>query len=213
VSIRSGLFFGAVVVVLATGSAAQAQVLQPLSLVGDAGRGQGLAYTCTGCHGVDGAVNAYPTYHVPKLGGQNADYIEIALQGYREGSRSHATMHAQASQLSDQDIADLSAYFAGIEADPETGVSSASSADIAAGQEKSATCQACHGAVGMAQSEQWPNLAGQHASYLFEAMLQYRDGKRTAPVMAPLVSQLDDATLEQIAAYYAAQEGLHPTGR
>jgi cytochrome c553 len=188
-------------------------MLQPLTLSGDAERGKGLAYTCTGCHGVDDAVNAYPTYHVPKLGGQNADYIEVALQGYRNGSRSHQTMHAQASQLSDQDIADVAAYFAGIEADPETGVSSASASDIMAGQEKSTTCQACHGAVGIAQAEQWPNLAGQHASYLLQAMLQYKDGARTAPVMAPLVSQLDEQTLSQIAAYYAAQEGLHPTGR
>lgn len=198
---------------LMTGAPARAQILQPLTETGNAERGAGLAYTCTGCHGVEGAVNAYPSYHVPKLGGQNGDYIEIALQGYRDGSRAHATMHAQAAQLGNQDIADLAAYFASIEAAPETGVSSASSAAIAAGQEKSVTCQACHGAAGIAQSEQWPNLAGQHASYLLEAMQQYQQGERTAPVMAPLVSQLDEETLEQIAAFYAAQEGLHPTGR
>lgn len=210
---RLRLIGAGVAIALAVGQSAEAQVLQPLSLSGDPDRGQGLAYTCTGCHGIEGAVNAYPTYHVPKLGGQNADYIEIALQGYRDGSRSHQTMHAQAMQLSDQDIADLSAYFAAVEAKAESGVSSASAADIAAGQEKSTTCQACHGADGIAQSGQWPNLAGQHASYLLEAMLQYKGGERTAPVMAPLVGQLDDETLEQIAAFYAAQEGLHGTGR
>jgi cytochrome c553 len=213
VSKRLRLIGASVAIALAAGLSAEAQVLQPLSLQGDPDRGQGLAYTCSGCHGIEGAVNAYPTYHVPKLGGQNPDYIEIALQGYRDGSRSHQTMHAQAMQLSDQDIADLSAYFAGIEAEAESGVSSASSADIAAGQEKSITCQACHGAAGIAQSEQWPNLAGQHASYLLEAMLQYQGGERTAPSMAPLVSQLDEQTLAQIAAFYASQAGLHGTGR
>jgi cytochrome c553 len=68
------------------------------------------------------------------------------------------------------------------------------------------------GVLPKSQSEQWPNLAGQHASYLLEAMLQYQQGERTAPVMAPLVSQLDKETLAQIAAFYAAQAGLHPTG-
>jgi cytochrome c553 len=209
---RFGLALGVCAAALAALSGARAQVLQPLTLEGDAGRGEGLAYTCTGCHGVEGAVNAYPTYHVPKLGGQNADYVEVALQAYRAGDRTHPTMHAQASQLSDQDIADIAAYFASIEAPPEKGVSSAGAAEIQAGQEKSTTCQACHGAVGIAQAPQWPNLAGQHASYLFQAMLEYKHGDRNAPVMAPLVSQLDEETLKQIAAYYADQEGLFPTG-
>ena len=59
-----------------------------------------------------GYFNASPAYHVPKLGGQNADYLEVALQGYRRGTRGHGTMQAQASSLSDQDIADVAAYFA-----------------------------------------------------------------------------------------------------
>ncbi len=211
-SIRSSLIFlGAAWLLAAT--AVMAQALMPLSVEGDAGRGEGLAYTCTGCHGIDSAVNAYPTYHVPKLGGQNADYIEIALQGYRERARSHVTMHAQAAQLDDQDIADLAAYFASLEGEPAAGVTSASAADIESGREQSMTCQACHGTDGVAQAAQWPNLAGQHASYLLEAMLQYQRGERTAPVMAPLVSQLDEATLADIAAFYAAQEGLFQTGR
>lgn len=192
---------------------ARAQVLAPLSLQGDAAHGEELAYTCTGCHGVDTAVNAYPTYHVPKLGGQNADYLEVALLGYRAGARSHGTMHAQAQQLSNQDIADLVAYLAGLEDEPATGISSANAAAIEAGREKSTTCQACHGAEGIAAAAQWPNLAGQHASYLYEAMLQYKRGDRNAPTMAPLVSQLDEATLREIAAFYASRDGLFQTGR
>lgn len=80
---------------------------------GDAQAGQSKAFTCMGCHGVPSYNNAYPTYHVPKLGGQHAHYIVAALQGYKSGQRSHATMQAQVSNLSDQDMEDLGAYFAG----------------------------------------------------------------------------------------------------
>jgi cytochrome c553 len=198
---------------LFAGQAASAQPLMPLTLTGDAARGQTLAYTCTGCHGVDSAVAVYPTYHVPKLGGQNADYLEVALQGYRTGARSHDTMHGQAAQLDDQDIADIAAYFASIEGKPAPGILSAGSEAIAAGQEKSAACQACHGADGFAMGPQWPNLAGQHHSYLVEAIRQYKNAERTDPVMAPLVSQLDEESIEQIAAFFAAQPGLFQTPR
>jgi len=198
---------------LVAGSVAEAQTLMPLTLTGDAARGATLSYTCTGCHGVDSAVNAYPAYHVPKLGGQNADYLEIALQGYRSGSRAHDTMHGQASQLSDQDIADVAAFFAAIEGEPATGILAAGSDAIAAGQEKSVTCQACHGATGMAGAPQWPNLAGQHHSYLVEAIRQYQRAERSDIVMAPLVSQLDAEAIEEIAAFYASQPGLFQTPR
>lgn len=192
---------------------ARAQAPVPLTIEGDAGRGEQLAYTCIGCHGVDTAVNAYPTYHVPKLGGQNADYIEVALQGYRQGTRPHPTMQAQAATLSDQDIADLAAYFTSLDSAPARGISSGDAAAIRQGEEKSATCAACHGAEGMAVAPQWPNLAGQHGSYLLEAMRQYRQAERSDPVMGPLVSQFDDRTLQQLAAYYAAIAGLYQTGR
>ena len=78
---------------------------------GDIEAGKLKAYTCTGCHGIPGYNNTYPTYHVPRLGGQHADYIVIALKAYRDGLRDHSTMTAQAASLSDQDIADIAAYF------------------------------------------------------------------------------------------------------
>lgn len=81
---------------------------------GDPERGRVLAYTCTGCHGIPFYNNAYPTYAVPKLGGQNEQYLIDALKAYRAGDRKHATMQAQAGTLSDQDILDVSAYFVSI---------------------------------------------------------------------------------------------------
>jgi cytochrome c553 len=84
---------------------------------GDAEAGQVKAYTCTGCHGIPGYNNIYPTYKVPKIGGQNYEYLVSALKAYRNGERDHATMELQASSLSDKDIEDVSMYFASLGGD------------------------------------------------------------------------------------------------
>ncbi len=81
---------------------------------GNIENGEKIAYTCTGCHGIPFYKNPYPSYHVPRLGGQNETYIINALKAYRSGDRGHGTMKAQAGSLSDQDIADIAAYFASI---------------------------------------------------------------------------------------------------
>jgi cytochrome c553 len=68
---------------------------------------------CEGCHGIAGWHTAFPeVYHVPKLGGQHEAYIVAALKAYRSGERSHPSMRAIAASLSDEDIANLAAYFA-----------------------------------------------------------------------------------------------------
>jgi cytochrome c553 len=81
---------------------------------GDAQAGEIKAYTCTGCHGIPGYKNVYPTYKVPKIGGQNYEYLVIALNAYRDGERDHKTMDLQAQSLSDQDIEDIAAYFSSL---------------------------------------------------------------------------------------------------
>ena len=78
---------------------------------GDAAAGRKKAETCLGCHGIEDYKNVYPTFPVPKLGGQNAQYIVDALKGYANGDRPHGTMHAQAATLSEQDMADIAAWF------------------------------------------------------------------------------------------------------
>jgi len=95
---------GALVLSLLSVSSAQA-------FEGDAQRGRVLAETCLGCHAVPSYTNTYPTYHVPKVGGQNEAYIISALLDYRSGKRAHSTMHRNAESLSDQDIADIAVYF------------------------------------------------------------------------------------------------------
>ncbi len=77
---------------------------------GDAEAGKQKAFTCTGCHGVAGYKNAYPSYRVPKIGGQNYEYLVAALTAYRTGEREHPTMQAQAQGYSEQDIQDIATY-------------------------------------------------------------------------------------------------------
>jgi len=76
------------------------------------------ANTCMGCHGIPNYNNAYPTYRVPRLGGQHPEYIVTALKEYRAGKRPHPTMGAQAMALEDQDIEDIAAYLAKAPAHP-----------------------------------------------------------------------------------------------
>lgn len=82
--------------------------------VADPTRGKGLTYTCRGCHGLTGYKNAYPSYHVPKIGGQSETYLRNALTEYGTGKRKHPTMQAQAESFSQQDIADIAAYLSSL---------------------------------------------------------------------------------------------------
>ena len=92
--------------VLASGMA------MPAMAAGDAAAGKIKSDTCMGCHGGKGYANAYPTYRVPKIGGQSEAYIIQALKAYKTGERTHGTMTGQAVSLSEKDIADIAAYIA-----------------------------------------------------------------------------------------------------
>ncbi len=81
---------------------------------GDKAAGRTLVYTCAGCHGIPGYSNAYPQYPVPKIAGQNEQYIINALHGYKSGERTHPTMMAQAQSLSDTDIQNIAAYLSSL---------------------------------------------------------------------------------------------------
>lgn len=87
---------------------------QAAELKGNPKTGKTLSYTCTGCHGIAEYKNAYPSYRVPKIAGQNEKYLLAALHSYKKGERNHPTMKAQASSFSDQDIADISAHLSGL---------------------------------------------------------------------------------------------------
>lgn len=174
---------------------------------GDAERGKELAYTCLGCHGIDGYRNAYPSFRVPKLGGQKAAYLVAALRGYRSGEREHPTMNAQAQSMTDQDIEDIAAYLSTLADDTVAagGSDNVKPLDIAQ------TCTACHGANGIAVAPNYPSLAGQHEDYLRHALTAYRDGDRGNAIMMPMASQLTDAQIAVLAEYYASMKGLETT--
>ena len=88
-----------------------AGLVSAASAQGDPVAGQVKAIPCMGCHGIPGYFNVYPTYHVPRVRGQHPKYIVYALHAYKDGQRNHRTMQAQAASLSDQDMADIAAYF------------------------------------------------------------------------------------------------------
>jgi len=178
----------------------------PALAEGNIDRGKTLAYTCLGCHGIEGYRNAYPSYRVPKLGGQKAAYIAAAIKGYGDGMRTHPTMSAHAGSLSDQDIDDVAAFIASI-----------GTATVAAGGSKNTnleaaqTCVACHGQNGISVNPTWPTLAGQHEDYLVKALNQYRDGTRKEAVMTQMAAALTDADVDLLARYYSRLKGLETT--
>ncbi len=169
---------------------------------GDAARGEKLAYACLGCHGIEHYKNAYPSYSVPKLGGQNAAYIVSALEQYQSPNRMHPTMRGFASSLTAEDRADLAAFFH-------------SQVPAAAGPEPVGTappqaeaCAACHGKNGRGTTPDYPNIGGQHADYIAQSLNAYRLGKRKHPVMSAFAQQLTQDDIEVLAEYFSAQQGL-----
>lgn len=179
---------------------------QPAFADGDVEAGKGLAYTCLGCHGIEGYRNAYPSYRVPKLGGQKAAYLEIALKGYRSDKRSHPTMTGQASSLSDKDIADVAAYLASMGGDTVAAGGSEN-----ASFDKAQACTACHGSNGVSVNAMWPTLAGQHEDYLLQALSSYRDGSRVDPVMSAQAALIPEEDVALLAKYFASLDGLETT--
>ena len=173
---------------------------------GDAAAGKELGYTCLGCHGIEGYRNAYPSYRVPKLGGQKAAYLVIAIKSYRDGARQHPTMTGQASSLSDTDIDDVAAYLAGFGGDT-VAAGGAQGAPL----DKALACVACHGDYGVSVNAVWPTLAGQHEDYLLRALISYRDGTRTDMVMAAQAALIAEEDVALLAKYFASLEGLETT--
>jgi cytochrome c553 len=169
-----------------------------LAAAADAVRGAKLAYTCHGCHGIPNYRNAYPIYSVPKLGGQHANYLVVALKGYASGERAHPTMHSQAVGMSEQNMQDIAAYLAGQELKP-TGK------PVGTTPKAAQTCVACHGPDGIGILPEYPNLAGQHADYIRNALTAYRSGQRKNAVMAGMAAALTDADIRELARYYSSQ--------
>jgi cytochrome c553 len=170
---------------------------------GDAEQGAAIGYSCLGCHGIEGYNNVYPTYHVPRLGGQKRAYVESALRAYREGSRKHPTMGAQGGSLSDVDIENIGAWLEAFGAATDS-----ATVESVSGIKAAQTCVACHGEVGVGVVPQPPTLSGQHQDYLKEALKQYKEGTRSGTVMSAFAATLSEDDIEAVTRYYASQDGL-----
>jgi len=172
---------------------------------GDAVAGKIKLTTCTGCHGIPGYKNVYPTFNVPKLAGQNAPYLRSALSAYKSGSRVHGTMQLQAESLSEQDVEDIVARISTF----QLSTADSTAGPFESGPEKLPLCQTCHGADGIGIEETYPVLAGQYKSYLEHALNSYRDGSRKNPIMSGFAASLSDREIEELASWYSSLDGLN----
>ena len=180
-------------------------ILSPFASAGDAESGRLKAQTCLGCHGVPSYGNIYPSYHVPKLVGQHAPYIVAALKAYQSGERSHPTMRAHAAGLSETDMADIAAYFSG----SETVVSASRTPQLSEElNAKLTVCAGCHGMDGNSPLPEYPRLSGQYRDYLYQSLLDYKNGKRKNPIMMGIITALNETDMKLLSLYYSKQQGL-----
>lgn len=213
-NLMTTVFAFAVACVTALSSGAMAQEIK-----GDAKAGQHKVDMCIGCHGILGYQTAFPeVYKVPKISGQGAGYIAAALNEYKTGARKHPSMRGIADSLTDQDIADVAAFYSangaveGAAPLPEQ-PSKQPSAQVAALLQKGA-CVTCHGSnFAKPIDPGYPKIAGQHADYLFVALKAYKVESTTGlvgrsnGVMAPIAKQFSNAELKSIASYLSTLDG------
>lgn len=179
-------------------------------VVGDMKAGQNKAEMCIGCHGIPGYQNSFPEVHkVPKISGQSDRYIIASLTAYKKGDRRHPTMRGIAGTLTEQDMADLAAFYAGQVSEVVPEVPRAANVAAAALIEKGA-CASCHGAnFSKPIDPSYPKLAGQHADYLYVALKAYTVESnsvigRNNAIMSGIAKQYSHAEMRVIAKYLAS---------
>jgi cytochrome c553 len=193
-------------VICATALTAQAQDIK-----GDALAGSHKNALCVGCHGIKGFHTAFPeTYRVPKLSGQGAQYISAALHAYKAGGRKHPSMRTLASSLSEQDIADLAAYYESTGTGATLPTRAAFESPKAAELVTKGGCVSCHGEnLSKPVDPTYPKIAGQHSDYLYVALKAYKTTDkpftgRGHPLMGGIVKQFSNADLKVLAEYVSS---------
>ena len=179
---------------LALGGVFLAQMSYAQEVTGDAQAGRKLAMQCRTCHGIEGHAKM-PI--VPHIGGENPAYIEHQLTAFRDGQRVHEMMSVVARGLSDQAIADLAAWYSAQEP----------VATLGPGQDPAnapEACIACHGADGIAQIEDAPNLAGETVMYIDTQLKAFRTGKRTHDVMSGIAAEMTNDEIRAVAEWYSS---------
>ena len=171
----STLALAAVLGVVSVVSSAQAQDAKP----GDKAAGAMKVQMCIGCHNIARYQGSFPeVYKVPKIAGQSARYIVTALTAYRKGERKHPTMRSIASSLTDQDMADVAAFYEDlgkVGAEPVPAQLAQQPPTDIAKLLTQAACASCHGAnFNTPLDPTYPKLAGQYADYLYAALKSYQ---------------------------------------
>lgn len=174
---------------------------------GDIEAGKAKSVPCAACHGADGnSVN--PEW--PSLAGQHAGYIIDSLNAYRNGTRDNVLMLGQVQPLSEQDQADLAAFFASQQPVPrvaDPALASRGERLYRAGNMETgvAACIACHGPNGRGNAPAgYPALAGQHAQYTADQLRQYRSEKRSSDanqMMRNITARMTDDEILAVASY------------
>ncbi len=161
---------------------------------------------CATCHGLDGMSKTPGT---PHLSGQHANYIWAGLSIYKRGERRNRTMHKVVDGLDESDMANVAAYYASLK--PFSQIPRKTAAPLppeedpfAAVREATAECAGCHGEDGNSDIPGMPSLAGQHVTYLINAMRAYKEGQRNNEEMQIFAEPLTESAIEDIAYYYAA---------
>ena len=181
----------------------------------DAKAGERKNAMCIGCHGIPGYQASFPEVHkVPMIAGQNAKYIASALTAYQKGERKHPTMRAIAASLSEQDIADLAAFYEqqGKGGEPPPKTAAEPPAQVAALLAKG-NCASCHGAnFSTPIDPSYPKLAGQHSDYLYVALKAYQERNSTQlgrgnPIMGGMAAPFTHSELKLLAAYFGSLPG------
>lgn len=159
-----------------------------------AAEGEKLSSTCIACHTKDAKSQINPI-----ISGQHEKYLDSSLELYAEGKRPDSNgMDKIAAGYDADQRAHLAAYFA----EQDWINTPFAPADVAVDDKVVKRCKGCHGANGEGRARM-PRLAGQHPDYLFSTLMDYKTGKRTDRLMT-LVKKYDEATLKQLADYYAS---------
>ena len=182
-------------------------------VTGDVQAGQKKAEMCIGCHGIVGYQNSFPEIHkVPKISGQSGPYIVAALNAYKKGDRKHPSMRGIAGSLTEQDMADLGAFYAS-QTDKVAAAAPRTASTAAAALIEKGACASCHGAnFSKPIDPSYPKIGGQHADYLFFALKAYTvEGNnmigRSNGIMAGIAKQYTPAEMREIAKYLSTVEG------
>jgi len=194
--------------------AAGSMIVSTAARAQDAKAGEKKMQMCAGCHNLPGYQASFPEiYKVPKIAGQNAKYIVSALNAYKKGERKHPSMRAIAGSLSDQDMADVAAFYEQLEKGAAAPAAPAEApADIAKLLTK-ANCESCHGKnFSTPIDPSYPKLAGQYADYLYVALKAYQTDHnprvgRSNAIMMGMARPFNHAEIKSLSGYLSSLPG------